>query len=118
MLNCAELREKRSKPAIIKRVVVDCEMRETISTPHHGLPNDPPRMFLALLAEVWTWTPWYAIFVLAGLQVQPSDPKEAARVDGANAWRVFWHVTLPFLKPVIAVCTLIRTFDAFAHEKM
>jgi len=72
-------------------------------------------MFLSLLAEVWTWTPWYAIFVLAALQVQPAEPKEAARVDGANAWQVFWHVTLPFLKPVIAVCTLIRTFDAFAQ---
>jgi multiple sugar transport system permease protein len=54
-------------------------------------------MFLALLAEVWTWTPWYAIFVLAALQVQPSDPKEAARVDGANAWQVSGFIDLPIV---------------------
>jgi multiple sugar transport system permease protein len=117
-------------PLMISRVISGVMVR-WIFNDQYGIINvilrqigiDPPGWFserttamsLALLAEVWTWTPWYAIFVLAALQVQPADPKEAARVDGANAWQVFWHVTLPFLKPVIAVCTLIRTFDAFAQ---
>ena len=117
-------------PLMISRVISGVMVR-WIFNDQYGIVNvvlrgigiDPPSwfserataMFLALLAEVWTWTPWYAIFVLAALQVQPADPKEAARVDGANAFQIFWHVTLPFLKPVVAVCTLIRTFDAFAQ---
>ena len=117
-------------PLMISRVISGVMVRWMFNDQYgivnvvlRGIGIDPPSwfterwtsMFLALLAEVWTWTPWYAIFILAALQVQPADPKEAARVDGANAWQVFWHVTLPFLKPVIAVCTLIRTFDAFAQ---
>ncbi|UCE53639.1 MAG: sugar ABC transporter permease [Desulfobacterales bacterium] len=117
-------------PLMISRVISGVMVR-WIFNDQYGILNvilrwigiDPPSwfaerstaMFLALLAEVWTWTPWYAIFVLAALQVQPVSPKEAARVDGANAWQVFRHVTLPFLRPVLAVCTLIRTFDAFAQ---
>lgn len=70
-------------------------------------------MFVVLLAETWTWTPWFAIFVLATLLVEPLEPKEAARIEGANALQVFRHITFPYLSPVVVVCVLIRTFDAF-----
>jgi multiple sugar transport system permease protein len=53
------------------------------------------------------------LILLAGIQSLPQEPFEAARVDGANAWNVFFHLTLPMLRPVIVVAILIRALDAF-----
>ena len=50
--------------------------------------------------------------MLAGLASLPVEPYEAAQVDGASAWRQFWDLTLPFLKPVIAIALLLRMMDA------
>lgn len=66
-----------------------------------------------VFADVWLWTPWFTILLLAGLQSLPKEPFEAAAIDGATRWRVFRHVTLPMLRPVIVVCVVIRTIDAF-----
>lgn len=70
-------------------------------------------LFVIVISDVWLWTPWFAILVLAALQVQPLEPVEAARIDGANAFRIFFHITLPYLSPVLTICMLIRTFDLF-----
>jgi len=70
-------------------------------------------MLVIIISDVWLWTPWFAILLLAALKVQPPSPVEAAKIDGANAWQVFWHVTLPYLSPVLTICMLIRTFDLF-----
>lgn len=70
-------------------------------------------MFVIVISDVWLWTPWFAILLLAALKVQPPSPVEAAKIDGANSWQVFWHVTLPYLSPVLTICMLIRTFDLF-----
>jgi multiple sugar transport system permease protein len=70
-------------------------------------------MFVIVISDVWLWTPWFTILLLAALKVQPPSPVEAAKIDGANAWQVFWHVTLPYLSPVLTICMLIRTFDLF-----
>lgn len=70
-------------------------------------------MFVIVISDVWLWTPWFAILVLASLQVQPPEPIEAARIDGANAFQVFTNITLPYLSPVLTICMLIRTFDLF-----
>ena len=70
-------------------------------------------MFVIVISDVWLWTPWFTILVLAALQVQPSEPVEAARIDGANAFQVFRKITLPYLSPVLTICMLIRTFDLF-----
>lgn len=72
---------------------------------------------LALLSivmiDVWQWTPFMLLLMLAGLESLPREPFEAARVDGAGTWFTFTRVTLPLLGPVIAVAVLIRALDAF-----
>ena len=70
--------------------------------------------FLAILmTDVWLWTPWFALLLLAGLQSLPPEPFEAAQIDAASAWRTFRYITLPMLRPVIVVCVVIRAIDAF-----
>ncbi len=59
-------------------------------------------MFSVIVADVWQWTPFMFLLMLAGLASLPAEPYEAAAIDGASAWRQFWDLTLPFLKPVIA----------------
>jgi len=72
---------------------------------------------LALLSmvmiDVWQWTPFMLLLILAGLESLPREPFEAARVDGAGPWFTFTRVTLPLLRSVIAVAVLIRALDAF-----
>jgi multiple sugar transport system permease protein len=70
--------------------------------------------FLVILGtDVWLWTPWFALLLLAGLQSLPREPFEAAAIDGASRWRVFRYLTLPMLRPVMVVCIVIRSIDAF-----
>jgi multiple sugar transport system permease protein len=70
--------------------------------------------FLGLVVlDVWEWTPLMFLILLAGIQSLPVEPFEAARVDGAGAWRTFWDHTLPMLRPVLAVAVVLRTIDAF-----
>jgi multiple sugar transport system permease protein len=66
-----------------------------------------------LLTDIWLWTPWYTLLLLAGLQSLPREPFEAAEIDGTSTWRVFTHLTVPMLRPVIVVCVVIRAIDAF-----
>jgi multiple sugar transport system permease protein len=72
------------------------------------------RTFLGIVAmDVWEWTPLMFLILLAGLQSLPEEPLEAARVDGASAWRAFLDVTIPLLRPVLAVAVTLRAIDAF-----
>ncbi len=66
-----------------------------------------------LLTDIWLWTPWFTLLLLAGLRSLPKEPFEAAAIDGTTPWRVFRHLTLPMLRPVIVVCVVIRSIDAF-----
>lgn len=66
----------------------------------------------AVAADVWKSTPFVVLLLLAGLQVIPEDVYRAARVDGAGAWQLFRHITLPLLKPVIFLVLLFRSMDA------
>lgn len=61
--------------------------------------------------DIWEWTPMISLIVMAGLAVLPSDPYEAAVVDGANPWQVLRRITLPLLKPTIMVAALLRLID-------
>jgi multiple sugar transport system permease protein len=72
-----------------------------------------PSFFIVVFTDVWIWTPWFALILLAGLRSLPREPFEAAQIDAAGAWRTVTHLTLPMLRPVIAVCVLIRSIDAF-----
>jgi multiple sugar transport system permease protein len=66
-----------------------------------------------IAAEVWKTTPFMALLLLAGLTTIDEGLYEAARVDGASAWQRFVRITLPLMKPAIAVALLFRTLDAF-----
>jgi multiple sugar transport system permease protein len=72
-----------------------------------------PAFAIIVFTDVWIWTPWFTIILLAGLKSLPREPYEAAAIDAATRWRMFTHLTLPMLRPVIAVCVVIRAIDAF-----
>ncbi|WP_064695715.1 carbohydrate ABC transporter permease [Rhizobium aegyptiacum] len=63
-------------------------------------------------ADIWLTTSFVALVSYAGLTNIPKDLLEAARIDGANAFKRFWHVTLPLMRPVIAVVVIVRGVDA------
>ncbi|MEE6258851.1 carbohydrate ABC transporter permease [Plantactinospora sonchi] len=72
---------------------------------HSALPT-------TIFIDVWQWTPMVVLILLAGLTSLSNEPDEAARVDGANAWQRFRHVTLPLLMPTVVVAILLRGIDA------
>ena len=79
-----------------------------------GILDSERRAFWGLVVlDVWEWTPLIFLILLAGLQSLPQEPFEAARVDGAGAWRTFIDHTLPMLAPVLVVAIVLRTIDAF-----
>ncbi len=65
------------------------------------------------VVDIWHWTPFVAVILLAGLLSLPKEPYEAAQVDGASAVQTFFRVTLPLLWPYLIVALLIRVIDAF-----
>lgn len=76
--------------------------------------GDPALSFWTLVAvDAWNTSSFVALLVLAGLRALPKEPMESALVDGAGTWARFRYVTLPLLRPVIAVAALWRTIDLF-----
>ncbi|GAA2804418.1 sugar ABC transporter permease [Saccharopolyspora taberi] len=69
-------------------------------------------MAVIIVADVWKTAPFVALLVLAGLQVIPGEVYEAADLDGAGRWQTFWQVTLPLLRPAIALAAIFRLLDA------
>ena len=65
-----------------------------------------------VVADTWEWFPFTFLMVLATLQTLPAEHVEAARMDGADAWRVFGHIVLPYIAPVLLVCALFRLIDS------
>jgi multiple sugar transport system permease protein len=72
-----------------------------------------PAIAAMMVADIWKTTPFVAIIVLAGLVMIPRDYYEAAEVDGAGGWRIFWQITFPQLRPTIALAVLFRVLQAF-----
>ncbi|MEO1109868.1 MAG: sugar ABC transporter permease [Pseudomonadota bacterium] len=66
---------------------------------------------LLILADVWQWTPFLFIIFVAALQGQDEEIEEAARLDGASWAAIFWNISLPLMKPVIAVALILRGID-------
>jgi multiple sugar transport system permease protein len=64
-----------------------------------------------ILCEVWQWTPFMFLILLAGLSNVDQSQLEAAEIDGAGYWRVFVRIVLPAIKPVLAIVLLIRALD-------
>ncbi|MCA9881495.1 MAG: sugar ABC transporter permease [Anaerolineae bacterium] len=80
---------------------------------NYNIGADPSQALLTtILMDVWHWTPFVTLTLLAGLTAIPKEPVEQARVDGANRFQVFWHVTLPYLRPVLLTTIFIRIMDA------
>jgi multiple sugar transport system permease protein len=76
--------------------------------------GDPDLALATVVAiDVWQWTPFVALVMLAGLLSLPREPFEAAIMDGAGRLRLFFDVTVPLLRPVIAMVLLLRAIDAF-----
>ncbi|GKU76604.1 carbohydrate ABC transporter permease [Paenibacillus sp. L3-i20] len=75
-----------------------------IASPTQALPS-------LILIDVWQWTPMISLIVMAGLSTLPSEPYEAADVDGASKWQKLIHITLPLLKQTIIVAMMLRLID-------
>jgi len=72
----------------------------------------------AILYGIWSYTGYYAIILLAGLSIIPTDLYEAAKAEGASRWQTFIKITIPLLMPIIFFLLLtgfINTFQAFNH---
>jgi multiple sugar transport system permease protein len=66
-----------------------------------------------MVVNLWQNAPYVAVLLLAGLRSLPSEPVEAASIDGASRLQVFWHITLPLLRPYMLVALLLRTIFEF-----
>ncbi|MBI4495776.1 MAG: sugar ABC transporter permease [Deltaproteobacteria bacterium] len=70
-------------------------------------------LWTIVVADVWQWTPFTTLILVAALQMMPQEPFEAALVDGASAWQRFLWIVLPLLKPALVVAGLFRLIDSF-----
>jgi multiple sugar transport system permease protein len=68
-----------------------------------------------MLLEIWNWSPFSFIIMLAGLTAIPKEPIEAAEILGASKWRIFWEVQVPLLRPVIFLALVLRFLEAMAE---
>jgi multiple sugar transport system permease protein len=74
---------------------------------------DQTLSFIAIcVTDIWQFTPFVFIMALAALQGLDQSSVEAARIDGANAWQVVWHIKLPLLAPILMITLLMRLIDA------
>lgn len=88
--------------ALISMVLPPAKDMVWLADPFWGL-------FWLAMSEVWGWAPLYALMFIGALGSISIEIFEAAKVDGAHNWDVFWKITLPLLKPVIIIATLLKT---------
>ena len=80
----------------------------------HSWLSDPNlAMFSIVISDVWQWTPFIFMIILAGLQGLPSDVIEASFIDGANWWQMTMQVKLPMMTSIILIALLMRIIDVF-----
>jgi len=82
-------------------------------SPQPWLTSRSLALWSIIIADIWQWTPFMFIILLAGLQTLPLEPLEASIVDGASPFQVLAHIKLPLMKPIIGVAILLRVVDAF-----
>jgi ABC-type sugar transport system permease subunit len=107
--------------SIIWRVVLhpDGLLNETLQLDVNWLTSSASARWALVIMSVWKETGFFLILFLAGLSAIPTDVYEAARIDGAGAWRRFWYMTLPLLRPVTAVCAImavLRGVQSFSPQ--
>jgi multiple sugar transport system permease protein len=86
----------------------------TPQTAPQWLGGTPLTLPAVALMEVWWGLGYHTMFFLAGLAAIPKDLNDAAQIDGANEWQLFWHVTLPRLQPIMAILVVLRFGTAMA----
>ena len=79
------------------------------------LTNADLALTTVMLMEIWNWTPFTFIVMMAGLASLPREPQEAAQILGASRWRIFFEVQLPLLRPVILLALVLRFLEAMAE---
>jgi len=98
----------------INRFLIDGLHLFTYRNAPQWLGNSPLTIPAIVLMEIWWGLGYHTIFFLAGLASIPTELFDAARVDGANEWNMFWHVTLPRLRPIMLVLVVLRFGTAMA----
>lgn len=84
-----------------------------IATPIAWLAAPDTALWAVIIVGIWKYMPFMVILFLARLQTVSQELYEAASIDGGSTWDTFWHITLPWLMPVITVAVLLRTIWAF-----
>ena len=93
-------------PAFFQKIGLDFLISPPLlANPNLALP-------VLIIVDIWQFTPFVVLVVLAGLKSLPLEPYEAALIDGATPWQQFWKITIPLLKPSLLVATVIRTLTA------
>ncbi|MDM0110625.1 sugar ABC transporter permease [Variovorax sp. J22R133] len=111
-------------PPIVVALIWKILYTPDISPMHHALEalnlpvssliaNPKTALWAIVVADTWQWFPFTMLMVLASLQMIPSDPLEAASLDGANRWQLFRYIVFPYIRPVLIVCGLFRLIDSF-----
>lgn len=77
-------------------------------TPVAWLADPATALPTLMFIDIWQGIPFFAVMLLAALQAVPHELTEAAKIDGANAWRNYWHIVLPLIMPTILITTILR----------
>lgn len=76
-------------------------------------------LWSVIIVEIWQWTPFIFLILLAGLESLPKECYEGAKIDGASSWQTFVHLTIPLMSPIIIVALFFRTMECFkAFDKI
>jgi multiple sugar transport system permease protein len=126
----AALRIAAILPIVLAPVVVGLFWRTLVLSPDVGLVDvvtralgfgshnwlgDPQLALISVIAiHTWQWTPFAFLVLLASLSSLPPDVYEAARIDRADAWQRFRHITLPLIRPAIVIVVIMRTMIALS----
>lgn len=81
--------------------------------PVHWLDSIKNALYAIVIADIWEWTPFVVLLVLAGLQAVPMELYEAGKIDGASSIQLFRFITLPSIRNVVLVVAVLRGMDAF-----
>jgi multiple sugar transport system permease protein len=117
-------------PIVLAPVVVGLFWRTLMLAPNFGLVDyliqslgfeqvnwlgaPVPALISVIVIHSWQWTPFAFLVLLASLASLPPEVYEAARIDRANAFRRFWHITLPLLRPAIVIVVIMRAMISLA----
>ena len=77
------------------------------------LASPSTSLWAIILTAIWGWSPWVFLLLLAGLEGLPTEPLEAAKIDGASFPRLVWYVILPMMKPIIFITLSLKAVDSF-----